>query len=348
MYYVYLIKSIKYGEIYIGSTNNLRHRITNHNNGSEISTRRYRPWQLIYYEAFRSEKDSREREMKLKHHGNAIRELKKRIQRSLKNGGVLPRTIGNGAGFTLIELLVVVSIIGILFGVGISAYNQFNRTQMVVQSAKQVKNYIRLVQSKALTGEKDVDACGSGPDAASLEGWYINFSTKEIYGKCGATPFGIVSFDIPNNVLVTYGANPLKFKTLAGGAEIDTEAIICISGFNKKYKLRVTSSGEIKDDGLTTCQVIPANVSGLTYVSFDGSWPGVLTDGVLVQAYYESTLRAETYSSGGGNYTLQGLEPNKQYYIVATYKKDSKNYWAGGAVTTGDSGTTVTRNFYLF
>lgn len=251
-------------------------------------------------------------------------------------------------GFTLIELLVVVSIIGILFGVGISAYNQFNRTQIVVQVAKQVKNYIRLVQSKALTGEKDVDACGSGPGATSLEGWYIDFSAKEIYGKCGSTKFGIAPLDVPNNVSVTYGANPLKFKTLAGGAEIDTEAIICIFGFSKEYQLRVTPSGEIKDDGFTTCQVIPANVSGLTYVSFDGSRPGVLTDGVLVQAYYNAILKAETYSSGGGNYTLQGLEPNKQYYIVATYKKGSKDYWAAGAVTTGDSGTTVTRNFYLF
>ena len=251
------------------------------------------------------------------------------------------------SAFTLIELLVVVSIIGILFGVGIAAYNQFNRTQIVVQTAKQIKTYLRLAQSKALTGEKDT-ACGSGPGSVPLEGWYISFSTKEIYGKCGATKFGASPLDIPTNVSVTYGANPLKFKTLAGGAEIDTEAIICISGFSKEYQLRVTSSGEIKDDGLTTCQVIPANVSGLTYVTFDGSWPGVLTDGVLIQAYYEAILKAETYSSGGGNYTLTGLEPKKSYYIKATYIKDSKKYSDGTLVTTGDSGTTVNQNFYLF
>ncbi|MFZ5366305.1 MAG: pilus assembly FimT family protein [Patescibacteria group bacterium] len=164
-----------------------------------------------------------------------------------------PQAQRSSTAFTLIELLVVVSIIGILFGVGIAAYNQFNRTQMVVQTGKQVKNYLRLAQSKALTGEKDV-VCGSGPASVPLEGWFIDFSAKEIYGKCGNDEFGTIPLDIPNNVFVTYyGANPLKFKTLAGGAEVDTEATICISGFDKKYKLRVTSSGEIKDDGFTTC-----------------------------------------------------------------------------------------------
>ena len=93
MYYVYLIKCKKHSETYLGSTNDLRRRLSEHNNGREISTKRYRPWRLVYYEAYRSEKDAREREMKLKSHGNAIRELKKRLQRSLKNGKKgLPRT----------------------------------------------------------------------------------------------------------------------------------------------------------------------------------------------------------------------------------------------------------------
>src|SRR4030042_2384730 len=85
MYYVYFIKSKKYNESYVGSTNNLRRRFFEHNNGMEISTKRYKLWQLVYYEAYQSEKDAREREMKLKKHGNAVRELKKRIERSIKN-----------------------------------------------------------------------------------------------------------------------------------------------------------------------------------------------------------------------------------------------------------------------
>jgi putative endonuclease len=79
MYYVYLLLSkIKPNEIYIGSTNSILRRIKEHNQGKIFSTKRYKPWILVYYEAYRDEKLARLRERRLKHHGNAIRELKKR------------------------------------------------------------------------------------------------------------------------------------------------------------------------------------------------------------------------------------------------------------------------------
>jgi len=79
MYYVYILKSINYNEIYIGSSNDLRRRLQEHNTGTEISTRRYMPWKVFYYEAYFSEKLARIRESRLKNHGNALKELKKRI-----------------------------------------------------------------------------------------------------------------------------------------------------------------------------------------------------------------------------------------------------------------------------
>lgn len=79
MFYVYLLVSVEYDEIYIGSTNDLRRRFKEHNDGREISTKRYMPWELYYYEAYKDEKSARLREKRLKHHGNAIRELKKRV-----------------------------------------------------------------------------------------------------------------------------------------------------------------------------------------------------------------------------------------------------------------------------
>lgn len=79
MYYVYLLLSKIHNQIYIGSTNDLRRRLREHNDGKENSTKRYRPWSLYYYEAYLSENHARMREKRLKHNGNAIRELKKRI-----------------------------------------------------------------------------------------------------------------------------------------------------------------------------------------------------------------------------------------------------------------------------
>jgi len=73
MYYVYLIRNLKTGKIYIGSTNNLKRRILEHKNK--------RP-DLIYYEAYKDERDIREREKKLKQRGQTIRRLKERLKYS--------------------------------------------------------------------------------------------------------------------------------------------------------------------------------------------------------------------------------------------------------------------------
>ena len=64
MYYVYIIKSTK--QVYIGSTHDLKRRITEHQNNKSFATKNRGPWQLVYYEASLSEKDARVREKYLK------------------------------------------------------------------------------------------------------------------------------------------------------------------------------------------------------------------------------------------------------------------------------------------
>ncbi len=83
MFYVYVLKSQKDTELYVGSTNDLKRRVSEHQNGKSFSTQFRRPFELIYYEAYKNEKDAREREQGLKLRGNARRFLKERIARSL-------------------------------------------------------------------------------------------------------------------------------------------------------------------------------------------------------------------------------------------------------------------------
>jgi len=53
MYYVYIIQSIKFPKrFYTGFTESVNARIIDHNNGKSSYTRKYRPWNLIYYCAF--------------------------------------------------------------------------------------------------------------------------------------------------------------------------------------------------------------------------------------------------------------------------------------------------------
>ncbi len=62
MYYVYLLKSKKDNKLYVGLTNDLKKRFTEHNRGLSRSTMYRRPLTLIYYEAYLSTKDAQIRE----------------------------------------------------------------------------------------------------------------------------------------------------------------------------------------------------------------------------------------------------------------------------------------------
>ena len=84
MFYTYLIKSKKDGELSIGSTDNLRRRFQEHNKGLNRSTKYRIPFELVYYEAYKSEKDARDREHNLKLRTNALNQLKRIITKSLK------------------------------------------------------------------------------------------------------------------------------------------------------------------------------------------------------------------------------------------------------------------------
>ena len=77
MFYVYVLKSPKHGQIYIGFSSDLRARIKGH------QEREHPGWLLVYYEACRNEQDARDRERMLKHYGGTLGILKKRISRSM-------------------------------------------------------------------------------------------------------------------------------------------------------------------------------------------------------------------------------------------------------------------------
>lgn len=83
MFYLYIIKSKKDDNLYIGSTNDLRRRLAEHNSGETLSTKGRRPFELRYYESYFNEDDARRRESSLKKDGRALSQLKIRISKSL-------------------------------------------------------------------------------------------------------------------------------------------------------------------------------------------------------------------------------------------------------------------------
>ena len=83
MFYVYVLRSLRDGGYYIGFTQDLRRRFKEHSAGESFSTKRRAPFELLYYEAYKSEKDARIRESRLKRFKNGYKELLKRMPNSI-------------------------------------------------------------------------------------------------------------------------------------------------------------------------------------------------------------------------------------------------------------------------
>lgn len=85
MFYIYCLQSEKdKEELYFGFTTDLKNRFKEHNSGKNISTKRYLPWKLIYYEACLSENDAHRREKYLKT-SMGRRMMKRRLKDYMKN-----------------------------------------------------------------------------------------------------------------------------------------------------------------------------------------------------------------------------------------------------------------------
>ena len=83
-YYVYILQSQKDNSLYIGYTSDLRKRFKQHNNGESQATKPFRPYKLIFYEAFLNRIDAKHREEYLKG-GYGRRSINKMIDKYLNN-----------------------------------------------------------------------------------------------------------------------------------------------------------------------------------------------------------------------------------------------------------------------
>ncbi|MEA2007377.1 MAG: GIY-YIG nuclease family protein [Patescibacteria group bacterium] len=65
-YYLYILQSSKDNNYYIGITENVEKRLSQHNSGKTKSTKSRTPFKLIYKERYDSRAEAREREKYLK------------------------------------------------------------------------------------------------------------------------------------------------------------------------------------------------------------------------------------------------------------------------------------------
>ena len=65
-HYVYILKSLKDGTFYVGSTQDLSERLNRHNQGRTKYTKPKRPWELVYHEEHPDRSSAVKRELEIK------------------------------------------------------------------------------------------------------------------------------------------------------------------------------------------------------------------------------------------------------------------------------------------
>ena len=117
-------------------------------------------------------------------------------------------------GFGLIEFMIVITVFGIATAVITASFLTFERNQRLKSAALMLKNDIRLVQNKALSGDKGVVGADSTKYCASgntLAGWYLKIDASSdngsyiIAGDCkdssgNETAFNVKSVSLPRGV----------------------------------------------------------------------------------------------------------------------------------------------------
>jgi putative endonuclease len=94
MYYTYILLSSKSHRFYIGSTKDLKERLSLHNTGKVKSTKSGERWKLVWYCAFETDKQARDFEKYLKSGSGKSFAYKRLVSEALTKdflGGRIPR-----------------------------------------------------------------------------------------------------------------------------------------------------------------------------------------------------------------------------------------------------------------
>ncbi len=131
----------------------------------------------------------------------------------------------------MIELLVTISIIVIVFSIGIANYRDFSRREALNGISKQIKADLRTAQQLSLSGKKPESASCSVLDGYrfSLNG-QNGYKLEAICNNSGVT--SLVEHkvvDLGEDITISLVSPTVEFKVLGQGTNLETTNIITLT-----------------------------------------------------------------------------------------------------------------------
>lgn len=150
-------------------------------------------------------------------------------------------------GFTLIELLVTIIITVLVFTGIVAGYTRFTDTARIKQTAATLKNDLRVIQNKALSGVKPI-----GASCDQLDGYLMTFTvtTYSYQARCDSGPAGrATAVALPSNMTFSPVPPQLLFRVLTHGVNVNSDVTMTIVISPRSYALKLTPQGDIIDLG---------------------------------------------------------------------------------------------------
>lgn len=169
----------------------------------------------------------------------------------------------NVQGFSIIELLVVFAVMGILSTASIVSFNAYNNTQVVSNTAKEIRQMLSNAKSKAQTQTKPQGCTGS------LLGYKMRFCSN--ISSCNGNNYDLLAVctnedgeeelikvnpkeggppnTLPDNVSFDESMvlpKEMFFKVLNGGVEGNVDIIL--NGYDQQRVIKVDASGNAYEE----------------------------------------------------------------------------------------------------
>lgn len=149
--------------------------------------------------------------------------------------------------FTLVELLVGISIIAVVFSIGVVSYREFSRRQELQGVLRSVTSDLRYAQQLALSGQKPDASLGT---CSRLDGYsFVRNSSNsyQIVANCLEGNRIIKTVDL-GNLTITSTYATLRFKILGLGTDlVDTNTItISSQTTGNVISISIGTGGDIK------------------------------------------------------------------------------------------------------